>query len=338
MLPERALAQMVMSVLAGWDLPAHIRYLACAPISHAAGMLVTPTLLTGGTVVLHGRFEPERWLESVAADRITLSLLVPTMIYAVLDHPHLDRTDTRSLETVMYGASPISPTRLDEGLRRLGRVFCQLYGQTECAGIATTLWRAEHEPGDLARLTSCGRPMPGARVAVLDDEGRAVPDGAVGEICVQGATVMQGYWKQPALTDAALAGGWLRTGDMAVRDAAGFLYIVDRKKDMIVSGGFNVFPREIEDVLTSDPSVSVAAVIGVPDEKWGEAVKALVVAKPGATVDVEALRQLVRDRKGAVYAPKSIDVVESLPLTPVGKADKKVLRAAYWGDRERRVN
>jgi fatty-acyl-CoA synthase len=225
-----------------------------------------------------------------------------------------------------------------EGIERMGPVFAQLYGQTECAGISTSMSRADHDPTDLHRLTSCGFPMPGARVSIRDDGDEEVPDGEPGEICVQGASVMQGYFKQPELTAETIGGGWLRTGDVAVRDEVGRYYIVDRKKDMIVSGGFNVFPREIEDVLTSDPSVSVAAVIGVPDDKWGEAVTALVVARPGATPDVDALRQLVRDRKGAVYAPKTVEVVDSLPLTPVGKADKKVLRAKYWGDRSRAVN
>jgi fatty-acyl-CoA synthase len=149
---------------------------------------------------------------------------------------------------------------------------------------------------------------------------------------------MLGYWKQPELTEAAFRGGWLRTGDMAMRDEHGFLSIVDRKKDMIVSGGFNVFPREIEDVLAAHPAVSSVAVIGVPDERWGEAVKALVVPKPGAVLDAAELVALVRDRKGPVYTPKSIELLEALPLTPVGKADKKVLRARYWGGRTRQVN
>jgi fatty-acyl-CoA synthase len=338
MLPERALAQMVYSVLSGWDLPREKRYLASAPISHAAGMLVTPVLLSGGTIVLQRSFDPARWLAAVASERITLSLLVPTIIYAVLDHADLERTDLGSLETIMYGASAISPTRLAEGIRRIGPVFCQLYGQTECTGVGTALWRAQHHVDDLHRLTSCGMPIPGVRVAVLNDEGQPVADGTPGEICLQGASMMQGYWKQPELTAAALQGGWLRTGDMAVRDPDGFFYIVDRKKEMIVSGGFNVFPREIEDVLAAHPAVSVVAVIGVPDEKWGEAVKALVVAKPGVPVDAGELIALVRDRKGPVYAPKSLELVDTLPITPVGKLDKKLLRERYWAGRARRVN
>jgi fatty-acyl-CoA synthase len=338
MLPERAIAQLVFSVLTGWDLPGEMRYLACAPISHAAGMLVTPTLLRGGTVILQRSFDPAAWLAEVAAERVTVALLVPTMIYAVLDHPALDRTDLSSLQTIMYGASPMSPARMAEALDRIGPVFCQLYGQTECAGLATSLWRAEHDRTDLHRLTSCGKPIPGVRVAILDDDGRPRPDGEPGEICVQGPSVMLGYWRQPDLTAAALDGGWLRTGDMGIRDGDGYVYIVDRKKDMVVSGGFNVFPREIEDVLTAHHAVSNVAVIGVPDEKWGEAVKALVVVRPGAVVEAEELIRLVRDRKGPVYAPKSVEFIDSLPLTPVGKADKKVLRARYWAGQERQVH
>src|SRR5262249_46132729 len=154
-------------------------------------------------------FDPGAWLAAVAAERATLSLLVPTMIYAVLDHPDLARADLSSLETVMYGASPMSPARMAEALSRVGPVFCQLYGQTECAGLATSLWRAEHDPNDLERLTSCGKPMPGVRLAIVDEEGRAVSPGTSGEIAVQGASVMQGYWRQPELTAATLVDGWL---------------------------------------------------------------------------------------------------------------------------------
>jgi fatty-acyl-CoA synthase len=337
MLPERALAALAYGTALGWDLPAEIRYLAVAPISHAAGMPILPTLLRGGTVVLQSRFDPTAWLEAIAAERITLSLLVPTMIYALLDHPALEATDVSSLETLMYGASPIAPTRLAEGIERIGPVFCQLYGQTESFGQGTSLWRAHHDPHDLHRLTSCGTPMPFTRVEVRDDDGQPVVDGTAGEICIQGPSVMQGYWKHEELTASTLAGGWLHTGDIGVRDGDGLLYIVDRKKDMIVSGGFNVFPREIEDVLGEHPAVSTVAVIGVPDGKWGEAVKALVVLRPGARADPAELIALVRERKGPVCAPKSVEFVDSLPVTAVGKADKKLLRARYWEGHDRQV-
>jgi len=338
MLSERAFATLAHGTALGWDLPGEMRYLAVAPISHAAGMLILPTLMSGGTVILQRRFEPAAWLRGVAAERATLSLLVPTMIYALLDHPELGRSDLSSLETLMYGASPISPTRLAEGIELLGPVFCQLYGQTESSGQGTSLWRHQHDPSDLHRLTSCGTPMPFSRVSILDPENNPLPDGEPGEIGVQGPSVMDGYWKQPELTKETLAGGWLHTGDIGVRDADGFFYIVDRKKDMIVSGGFNVFPREIEDVLGQHPAVSACAVIGVPDEKWGEAVRALVVLRPGAKAEPEELIALVRERKGHVYAPKAVEFIDALPLTPVGKADKKVLRARYWEGQGRQVN
>lgn len=336
-LSERAIANLALGTALGWDLPGRIRYLAVAPISHAAGMPILPTLMRGGTVVLHRKFDPAAWIETAAAEQITFSLLVPTMIYAILDQPGLDAADLSRLETVMYGASPIAPARLAEGIQRIGPVFCQLYGQTESAGQGTSLWKHQHDPADLRRLTSCGTPMPFTRVAVLDDDSRPVPDGSPGEICLQGRSVMDGYWKQPELTASTLAGGWLHTGDIGVRDEEGFFYLVDRKKDMIVSGGFNVFPREIEDVLCEHPAVSSAAVIGVPDDKWGEAVKALVVLRPDVHVEAEPLIALVREKKGPVYVPKTVEFVDSLPLTPVGKADKKVLRARYWKGHDRQI-
>jgi len=337
MLTDRAVVAHYYGTALGWDLPGQMRYLAAAPISHAAGMLIVPTLLSGGTVILQRRFDPAAWLRAVAGEKANLSLLVPTMIYALLDHPQLEATDLSSLETVIYGASPISPTRLAEGLERIGPVFCQLYGQTESCGQGTSLWRGHHDASDPRRLSSCGKTMPFNRVTVIDEAGNPVPDGTPGELCIQGPTVMEGYWKQPELTASTLAGGWLHTGDVGVRDEDGFFYIVDRKKDMIVSGGFNVFPREVEDVLAGHPAVSTVAVIGVPDEKWGEAVKALVVLRPGATCEAAELIALVREHKGPVYAPKSVEFLDGLPMTPVGKADKKVLRARYWEGRERQI-
>jgi len=337
MLCNQAVAVMAYGTSLGWDLPARPTYLAVAPISHAAGMLILPTLLKGGTVVLQRRFEPHAFLEGVRSERASLSLLVPTMIYALLDEAGFAREQLPSLETVIYGASPISPTKLAEAIDRVGSVFCQLYGQTESAGQGTSLWRSQHDPADLQRLSSCGTAMPFNRVAVLDDEGQPAPPGVAGELCFQGPSMMQGYWKQPELTAETLAGGWLHTGDIGVADEEGYFYLVDRKKDMIVSGGFNVFPREVEDVLATHPAVLTSAVIGVPDDHWGEAVKALVVLRQGAVCDAEALVALVREHKGPVYAPKSVDFVEGLPLTPVGKADKRALREQYWAGRERRI-
>ena len=202
----------------------------------------------------------------------------------------------------------------------------------------TVLRRDEHVAADRDRLATCGRPVPWLDVALLDDEGNEVPDGSPGEICVQGPLVMKEYLNKPEQTAEALKFGWLHTGDVARADSDGFLTIVDRKKDMIVTGGFNVFPREVEDVLSSHPGVSAAAVIGVPDEKWGEAVKAVVVRRPGTEVGEEELISLVKGRKGSVAAPKSVDFVDQIPLSPLGKPDKKALRSQYWEGADRLVN
>ncbi len=335
MISHRAMVQQVFSLTASWRLPLDPRTLIATPITHAGVLPILPTLLRGGTVVLQAGFNAEEWLAAVQAHRINYVFTIPTVLYALLDHGGLDRFDLSSLETVVYGASPMSPSRIDEAQQAFGPTLLQGYGQTECVGTATSLLPSEHDPEN---RTSCGRAVAGALVAVLDEDGQPVPDGTVGELCLRSRAVMSGYWKRPAETAEVLRNGWLRTGDMAFRSDAGFFHIVDRKKDMVISGGFNVYPREIEDVLADDPSVSMVAVIGVPDPKWGEAVKAFVVPRPGATPDTAALMASVKQRKGPHHAPKSIEVVDQLPLTKVGKVDKKVLRATYWAGLERAVN
>ena len=327
---QRAMAWMTMLMMAEWDWPRPLRFVAAGPLSHATGSMVPAVLLRGGTVLVRPRFDVEDLLSVVEAERATATFLVPTMIYRLLDHPATAAADLSSLRLVIYGASPISPVRLNEALHRLGPIFMQLYGQVEAPNCITALPVADHTPDDLTRLASCGRPLAGLRVSLLDQAGRPVEAGAVGEVCVQGPLLMDGYLDEPEATREALRGGWLHTGDLAVADADGYLTLVDRAKDMIVSGGFNVYPREVEDILAAHPTVAAAAVIGVPDDDWGEAVAAYVVAAPGAEVDVEDLRDLVRSRKGPVHTPKAVHVVDALPLTPVGKPDKKALRARHW--------
>jgi len=256
-------------------------------------------------------------------------MLVPTMIYALLDHPRFGEFDLSSLETVFYGASAISPARLKEAIERIGPVFMQFYGQAEAPMAVTILRKSEHDVTKPLRLASCGRPVPWINVALLDSNNQPVKDGEPGEICVRGPLVMNGYRDNPALTAEAFAGGWLHSGDVAVRDADGFLRIVDRTKDMIVTGGFNVYPREVEDILAEHPAISQVAVIGVPHEKWGEAVTALVVLREGQQVDAQELIDRVTQRKGSFQAPKKVEFIDSIPQTPVGKPDKKALRALY---------
>ncbi|MFN5509872.1 MAG: AMP-binding protein [Burkholderiales bacterium] len=336
---HRVQVTMVMTELTEWDWPQEVRFLAMTPITHAAGAMIVAVMSRGGTFVMSKGFDAQRFFDIVEQHRITCTFLVPTMIYVLLDHPAIDTADTSSLKTIIYGASPMAPARLIEGMRRFGPVFMQLYGQSEAPNCVTTLRRDEHDPQrHPERLASCGMPSAGVQVALLDEDGQEVPVGEVGEICARGPLVMAGYWNKPEETAKALRHGWLHTGDLARRDADGYLYIVDRSKDMIISGGFNVFPREVEDVLTRHPDVAAAAVIGVPDGKWGEAVKAVVVLKPGCTPNAEALIALVREAKGVVQAPKTVDFVDALPVTGLGKPDKKALRAHYWGGTSRAVN
>ncbi|MGE0621250.1 MAG: AMP-binding protein [Pseudomonadales bacterium] len=322
-----AMAQQIM--LQEWEWPVEPRILAVVPLSHAGGTLFGPALLKHGSMVILPSFDAGAVLEAIQTYRISCTMLVPTMIYALLDHPQLDHYDLSSLETVFYGASLMSPARLKEAIERIGPVFFQFYGQAEAPMTVCTMRRSEHDPDNPLRMASCGRPVPYVDVALLDDECREVPDGEPGEICVRGALVMDGYLNREAQNREALAGGWLHTGDVAVKDPDGFLRIVDRKKDMIVTGGFNVFPSEVENVIASHPAVAQVAVFGVPDQKWGEAVTAAVVLRPGATAKAEELIALVREHKGSVQAPKSVRFIDRIPLTAVGKPDKKALKAHY---------
>lgn len=338
-IPDRALVQQVQTVITSLCLPDRPRFLAVAPISHAGILPILPTLLRGGTVVLQDGFDPERWLWTVERERVSWSFIVPTMLYNLLDRGRPERFDLSSLDTLMYGSSPMSPGRIAEAHEVIGPVLLQAYGQTECVSFATTLRKDEHDPvKEPELLKSCGRSVIGMRVELLNEHNEPVRQGEIGEICVRGPGVMRGYHEMPEETEEALNGDWLHTGDLAVRDERGFFFIVDRKKDMIVTGGFNVYPKEIEDVISSRPEISMVAVIGVPDPKWGEAVKAVIVPRPGAEIDVASIVEMVKERKGAHQTPKSVDVVERLPLTSVGKVDKKAIRAAYWAGSERMVN
>lgn len=330
------MASYTATILADFEIPMAPRYLVIAPMSHVAGTKVLPTLILGGTVHLLKGFDPVAVLETIARERINFTLLVPTMIYMLLDHPGLGRTDLSSLDLLLYGASPMSPTRLLEGLDRIGPVFSQLYGQTECYPISV-LRKGDHDRARPELFASCGAPVTSCDVKVLDDQDQEVATGEPGEICVRAAHAVTQYWKRPEQTRELFRNGWLHTGDIARRDEQGYLYILDRKKDMIVSGGFNIYPRDIEDALSSHPDVAMACVIGIPDPKWGEAVCALIVPRPGARPAVSTLIELVKDRKGSAHAPKRIEFVDQLPLTAVGKIDKKVVRARYWSDQQRMV-
>ncbi|WP_028660342.1 AMP-binding protein [Nocardioides insulae] len=325
----RVSATALSIMLSDWEWPIEPRVLAVVPLSHAGGSLFAPTVIKNGSMVVMSHFDPGSVLKAIEDHRITCMMLVPTMIYALLDHPDFDSYDLSSLETVFYGASLMSPTRLKEAIERIGPVFFQFYGQAESPMTVTVMRRSEHDPNDLRRLASCGRPVPWLDVQLLDDANRPVPDGEPGEICVRGPLVMDGYLNREELNREVFADGWLHTGDVAVKDPDGFLRIVDRKKDMIVTGGFNVFPSEVENVIAEHPAVGQVAVFGTPDEKWGEAVTAAVVLRPGGSVDADHLISLVRTHKGPVQAPKRIEFLDALPQTAVGKLDKRALRSQF---------
>ncbi|OPY99688.1 acyl-CoA synthetase [Bradyrhizobium sacchari] len=333
---HRENAGAVAAILADFEIPEGARFLAVAPISHVAGTKVLPTLMRGGTVHMLKGFDPEAVLATIARERINFTLFVPTMIYVLLEHPALRRTDLSSLELVLYGASAMSPSRLVEGIERIGPVFSQLYGQTECYPISV-LRKADHDPRTPELFLSCGFPTAACEVKLLDDNDQEVKTGEAGEICVRAPHAMAEYWKRPDITAETLKNGWVHTGDIARKDERGYMFILDRKKDMIVSGGFNIFPREVEDVLSQHADVAMVAVVGIPDEKWGEAVTAVVVPREGARPDPDELINLVKTRKGSAHAPKQIQFVKQLPMTGVGKVDKKVLRAGFWSGRDRMV-
>ena len=295
----------------------------------------------GSMTVIHRNFNPVGMLETIQNERITDVHLVPVMINFMVNCPDFDKYDLTSLKRITYGASPMPPELIRKAMDKIGPIFIQDFGCAE-GGLMTVLPETDHvvdgPKEKTRRLGSCGKGLPQLDVRVLNEEDRDVQPGEVGELTVKGDTVMKGYWKMPEATAEALRGGRLHTGDLATVDEDGFIYIVDRKKDMIISGGLNIYPREIEDVLFAHPAVLEAAVIGVPDDEWGESVKALVVLKPGAACTEEELIDRCKADLGSYKKPKSVEFVDTLPRNPSGKVLKRVLREKYWTDRDRRVH
>jgi fatty-acyl-CoA synthase len=341
LMSHRVWQAMTWIQMAEWEFPDELRIAVATPLSHAAMSLLAPVLLSGGAFYVMESFSPDGFFDLVAEHRITSTLIVPVMLYALQSHPRYETADMSSMETVFYGASPMSPAKLAQAIEHWGPIFFQFYGQTEAPMVITHLKKGEHDLTRPDRLASCGRPVPWMHVALLDSNDQPVGPDQSGEICTRGPLVMTGYKGLPAETAEALSGEWLHTGDVGRFDDEGYLYIVDRTKDMVITGGFNVFPREVEDVISTHPAVSMVMVIGVPDDKWGEAVKAVVVLHPDSRPSDELtreLQQLVKDAKGSQQSPKSIDYVDTLPLTPVGKPDKKAVRATYWNTVDRAVS
>jgi acyl-CoA synthetase (AMP-forming)/AMP-acid ligase II len=315
--------------------------LAAAPMTHTAGLLAVPCTAQGGTVVVVTKPEPALIFEAVAKHRVTEFFLPPTVIYKLLEIPGIEKIDMSSVRFLMYGAAPMSVDKLKKAIDLWGPIMAGGYGQTEAPASIANLPPDHHMVnGELAsdeRLSSVGRPNPLIRVEMMNDANEILPRGETGEICVCGDLVMKGYYKQPDKTAETIIDGWLHTGDVGHIDAEGYLHITDRKKDMIISGGFNVYPSEVEQVIWSHPAVQDCAVIGVPDDKWGEAVKAVVELNPGQEVTAEELIAMCKAKLGSVMAPKTVDFIAALPRSSVGKVLKKDLREQYWQDSGRKV-
>jgi long-chain acyl-CoA synthetase len=296
----------------------------------------------GGHDLLLREVDPTAILAAIPANRVTHAFLVPAVLMFMLSVPGVAETDFSSFEYLLYGASPITEDVLLRSLDVMRCQFVQVYGLTETTGAITILRAAEHDPAGPhpERLRSCGVPLDGVEIRITDaSDGSELPVGEVGELWVRTPQNMLGYWHKPDDTARAInSEGWLRTGDAGYVDRDGFVFLHDRIKDMIVSGGENIYPAEVENVLVSHPGIADAAVIGVPDERWGETVKAVVVAAPGATADPDELIAYCRERLAHFKCPTSVDVVAALPRNPSGKVLKRELREPYWAGRERRVN
>ena len=312
------------------------------PVTHASGMLLMPVMFRGGCNLILDRFDVELLLKTIQNENVTYTLLVPTMINMILDYPKVHEYDLSSLRGILYGAAPISKARVKQAIELFGPILIQGYGMTETTSFTTVLTAKDHadalQDEDQIRLASCGRSYFDTEVRVVDENGKEVPLKQIGEIIMRGPDLMQGYYKDPVLTSNTIMEDWIYTGDMAKVDNEGYIYIVDRKLDTIISGGFNVYPSEIEEILYSHPAVFEACAVGVPDEKWGEAVKAVVVLKKGRTCSEQELIVYCMSSLASYKKPHSIDFVQDLPKNPNGKILRRVIREKYWHHKDRRVN
>lgn len=323
------------------DLSSDDTTLTTTVLARAGGAMLFSGLIIGAENVLQPGFDAERVLRTIDDHGVTWAFLVPTMLYRLLDHPDLDAYDLSSLRTVLYGASPITRDRLRAAIERFGSVFIQAYGQVETPMFISTLGKHEHrlglEPGNEHVLDSAGQASLMADVRIVDvGSDEPVDEGEAGEILARAPYSMAGYLDRPAATAEKTVDGYLRTGDIGRRDADGYLYILDRKTNVIITGGLNVYSTEVEDALAEHPAVREVAVIGVPDDDWGEAVTA-VVAVDGSTTAAD-LAAFAEDHLADYKEPKSYEFVDELPLTPAGKVDKAALREPHWADEERGVH
>jgi len=314
-------------------------HLVAAPMTHGAGVVGLMMMAEGATNVMLPGAGAEVVLDAIERHKATHFYIPPTVLYNMLAHPRVREHDYSSLRAIVLAAAPVAPAKFKEAMEVFGPVMCQSFGQAEAPMFMTFLSTGDlmQAPPGTDRWSSCGRPTLGQRVEIMDDEGRLLPPGQRGEIVARGDLVFGGYFQNPAATEEVSRHGWHHTGDVGYKDESGFIYIVDRKKDMIVTGGFNVFSAEVEHVIASHPAVEDCAVIGVPDDKWGESVMAVIQLKPGSSAGSAEIIALVKGRLGSVHAPKTVDFVESLPRSPNGKVLKREIRDKFWAGAARSI-
>ena len=341
MLSHANLVSNILSANLAAQRPTHSVGINCAPMFHVGGMSLALQLIQRlcRQVVLPG-FDELPVLQAIADEGGSETFLVPTMLKRLVEHPRFATFNTTSLQLVLYGAAPIDDALLAQARQALPAAgFCQLYGMTELSPVVSALPAWCHAPGQPAeRLRSVGRAVPIAEMRIVDADDQPVPTGTVGEIVVRGPLVMQGYWGLPAQTAEALRGGWMHTGDGGRMDADGFFYVVDRLKDMVVSGGENVYSAEVENAIAALPEVGMVAVIGVPDDRWGERVHAVVVLRPGQALTAEAVVAHCRTLIAGYKCPRSVEFRDALPVSAAGKVLKVDLRAPFWAGKHRNVN
>jgi acyl-CoA synthetase (AMP-forming)/AMP-acid ligase II len=314
-------------------------HLVAAPMTHGAGVVGLMMMAEGATNVVLPSANALGILEAIQRHKVTHFYIPPTVLYSMLAHPRVREFDYSSLRAIVIAAAPVAPAKFKEAMEVFGPVMCQSFGQAEAPMFLTFLSTRDllNAPQDGDRWSSCGRATLGQRVEIMSDEGSILPSGERGEIVARGDLVFGGYYENAPATEEVSKFGWHHTGDVGFKDESGFVYIVDRKKDMIVSGGFNVFSAEVEHVIAGHYAVEDCAVVGVPDEKWGEAVKAVVQLKPSMQATEDEIIQLVKAKIGSVHAPKTVDFVANLPRSPNGKVLKREIRDKFWQGAKRRV-
>ena len=317
------------------DVQAHV-----GPITHASGMNLMYLMYCGAASLLLGRFDEEDLLSAIQRERVTRLFMVPTMINRIVHHPKVSAYDLGSLRVVLYGAAPMAPALVEKAIALFGPILVQGYGAGETNSMVTLLTEQDHVDAlahNPKRLASCGRCYAETDVRVVNADDQDIRPGEVGEIIVRGDDIMTGYWNAPDLTAEAIVNGYYRTGDLATVDEEGYIYIVDRKKEMIISGGFNIYPAEIEQVLYAHPAIYEAAAVGIPDDEWGEAIKAVVVLKPGQSASAQNILDFCAQGLPGFKRPRSVDFTQELPKNPNGKIVRRLVREPYWAGQERRV-